>query len=178
MSLGHRLKFFNICVTPSLLFGLSVLPLSHTQLKEMDALQRKMLRRIVGWRRIADEPWRLTMTRMNQRLAYGQTTHYCQPWSLASCRAQWRYINHVIRAHPLLWARGLCNYNFNPVIDPLSPIFPLRKIGRPKMHWDHHVQHFCWTKWSALQGQHWFRILNNLDMKDLEDEFCLYVARV
>ena len=48
VSLGHRLKFFNICVTSSLLFELSVLPLSYTQLKEMDVLQRKMLRRIVG----------------------------------------------------------------------------------------------------------------------------------
>ena len=45
---GSRLKFFNRCVTPSILFGLSVLPLSRTKFKEIDILQRKMIRRIVG----------------------------------------------------------------------------------------------------------------------------------
>ena len=167
MSLGSRLKFFNSCVTPSILIGLSVLPLSHSEFKGMDILQRQIVRRILGRRRITDESWWDTIIRMNQRLTYAQSIHYCHPWSLASCRGQWRYINHIIRAHPSLWTRGLCNYNFNSIIDPVSPIFPIRKTGRPKMHWEHHVQHFCWGKWPARQEQYWFRMLHGLDITNI-----------
>ena len=38
VSLGLRLKFFNCCVTPTILFGLSILPLSRSNLNDMDIL--------------------------------------------------------------------------------------------------------------------------------------------
>ena len=69
VSLAKRLQYFDMCVTPSMLFSLSSFPLSSAKLQEMDRLQRRMLRRIIGWRRFDDEDWRHTMTRMNDRMS-------------------------------------------------------------------------------------------------------------
>ena len=44
VSLRNRLKYFDACVTPVLLFALVVLPMSQSKLDLIDRLQRKMLR--------------------------------------------------------------------------------------------------------------------------------------
>ena len=52
VSLRCRLKLFQSVVSSTILFGLSEVPLSQSQLTQLGALQRRMLRRIVGWSRI------------------------------------------------------------------------------------------------------------------------------
>ena len=63
VSVAKRLKFFDVCVSPSILFALVCFPLIRGQVEDLDILQRKMIRRIVGWRRIDGEPWDETMRR-------------------------------------------------------------------------------------------------------------------
>ena len=63
-----RLIFVDGCITPTMLFSLSVLPLGQVKIKALDVLHRKMLQRIVGWRRIPEEGWENIMRRMNVRL--------------------------------------------------------------------------------------------------------------
>ena len=63
ISIKLRLKLFDAVVTPTILFGLSVLPLSQVSLQKIKAAQRKMLRKIVGWVRLATETWEETMRR-------------------------------------------------------------------------------------------------------------------
>ena len=106
-----RLKYFDACIGSSILFAIAVLPMTKGRLQELDKLQRKMLRRIVGWRRIENEDWSITMKRMNDRLDQGQRLFYCEPWSIRFARNQWRYIQHLIKAYPLLWTRILYKYN-------------------------------------------------------------------
>ena len=55
VSLNLRLKLFDACCTPVALFGLSVLSLTVKDRKVFDILQRRMLRRIIGWRRSLDD---------------------------------------------------------------------------------------------------------------------------
>ena len=62
-----RLKLFDAVVSPCVLFGLGALPMYATLREKVDITQRKMLRRIVGWRRIPEEPWNETMRRMKNR---------------------------------------------------------------------------------------------------------------
>ena len=92
ISLQLRLKYFDACVGPAILFGTAALPMTRTQLQDLDRLQRKMLRRIVDWRRIEEEDWRDTMLRMNQRLSRGENLYFWQPWSISFARNQWKYI--------------------------------------------------------------------------------------
>jgi hypothetical protein len=44
-----RLRLFSSVVTPSVLFGSSVLSLTQTQLHRLGTVQRRMLRNIIGW---------------------------------------------------------------------------------------------------------------------------------
>eukprot|EP00959_Pyramimonas_sp_CCMP1952_P217036 4539173-Pyramimonas_sp.AAC.1 len=44
-----RLRLFGSVATPSVLYSLTTTPLTQKDLDKLDALQRKMLRRIVGW---------------------------------------------------------------------------------------------------------------------------------
>ena len=50
-------------------------------LHKLDVVQRRMLRSIVGWVRIPDEPWENTMRRMNQRMEHAAYLHPLPSWS-------------------------------------------------------------------------------------------------
>ena len=176
ISLQLRLKYFDACVGPAILFGTAVLPMTRTQLQDLDRLQRKMLRRIVGWRRIEGEDWRDTMVRMNQRLSRAEQLYFCQPWSISFARNQWKYIFHLIDAYPLLWARIMLKFNFNPVYDPEASAIPYRMPGRPRLRWDDHIHGFCWKTWPQYHGRHWFDILSHTRNENFEDEYVLYLC--
>ena len=110
-SLRLRLKMFTASIGPILLTGMTVLLMTRYHLQKLDILQRKMLRRIVGWRRIDGEDWKATMKRMNDRLEQGHNLYVCQPWSMVYARSQWRYIKHMVDAYLLLWALTICKVN-------------------------------------------------------------------
>ena len=57
-----RLKLFDVVVSPCILFGLNAVPIHAAFREKFNITHRKMLRRIVGWRRVPDEPWNETMT--------------------------------------------------------------------------------------------------------------------
>ena len=69
--------------------------MKKNQIEDMDRLQRKMLRRIVGWRRIDGEEWKDTMKQMNLRLSRVLDLHYCQSWSISFVRNQLRYVHYI-----------------------------------------------------------------------------------
>ena len=56
-----RLKLFHATVFPTAMFGLVSLLLTQKHLHKLDVVQRRMLRSIVGWVRVPDEPWGTTM---------------------------------------------------------------------------------------------------------------------
>ena len=68
VSVRLRLKLFQSVITPTLFFGLACLPLTKQQLGSLDVSQNKMLRLIVGWRRVDGEEWADTMRRMRDRV--------------------------------------------------------------------------------------------------------------
>ena len=64
VSIKLRLKLFDVSVSPSLLFGLSVLPISQLNMDKITVCQRKMLRKIVGWTRHPGDEWETVMHNM------------------------------------------------------------------------------------------------------------------
>ena len=107
-SLKLRLKYIAASIGPAILFGTLVMPMTKVHLQEMGRIHRKMVRHIVGRRRMDDEPLNETTKRMNLCSSHGQAAFYCQPWSMIF---QWIYVLHIIDAYPLLWARTICKYN-------------------------------------------------------------------
>ena len=56
LSVHSRIKFFQTVITPTILFGLSSCSMTLSQVNSLDVVQRRMLRKIVGWTRRDDEP--------------------------------------------------------------------------------------------------------------------------
>lgn len=108
----------------------------------LDQLQRKMLRRIVGWRRIPGESWEDTMRRMKLRLEHAQDQHYIDPWSRRWARAQWKYACHLTVSSRYHWARLATIENIVGKFDPCALYVPNRLVGRPRLRWDDTLRHF------------------------------------
>ena len=81
----------SICVSLHvcfLLFALAAFPISKPHLRQMDITQRKMLRRIIGWKREAGEDWHATMTRMQHKMNAAKDLYEWQAWSDAYAKQQ------------------------------------------------------------------------------------------
>ena len=89
ISVKLRLKLFDAVVSPCVLFGLGALPMYATLREKVDITLRKMLRRIVGWRRIPDEPWDITMKRMKDRVNDALEQWPIKPWSDRVTLSKW-----------------------------------------------------------------------------------------
>jgi len=81
VSIRLRLKLFDATVSPTVLYGMSVLPLTQSQYTRLDAVQRRMLRNIVGWVRLDEEPWADTMRRMKGRVERALRQHDVRSWT-------------------------------------------------------------------------------------------------
>jgi len=62
ISIEVRLRLFDAVVTPTILFGLMTMPLTASDLNQLDTIQRR-IRSLLGWVRVQDEPWRDMMSR-------------------------------------------------------------------------------------------------------------------
>ena len=69
ISIKFRMKLFDAAISPSLLFGMATIPLYENLATKIDIVQRKMMRRIVGWTRVPGEEWELTMRRMGEKVS-------------------------------------------------------------------------------------------------------------
>ena len=81
LAVGRRLKLFDVSVSTTVLYSLSTTPLTISQLERLDAVQRKMLRKIVGWIRHDEEEWKTTGHRMKERLESALRKQRVRPWS-------------------------------------------------------------------------------------------------
>ena len=63
-----RLRSFDAIVTPTILFGLTTMPFTTSDLNQLDAIQRRMLSSSIKWVRVHDEPCKNSMIRMNEFL--------------------------------------------------------------------------------------------------------------
>lgn len=110
VGLKKRLKFSDACVTPVIIFALVVPPMTKQKLQKLDIIQRKMLRRIVGGRRVDGETWCETSIRMNNHLQHAQQQYNCRKWSSAYAQRQWDCVLHVLKVDSNSWARIVAKY--------------------------------------------------------------------
>ena len=68
VSLQLRLKLFQATVSPTVLYSLTTTPLTKSSVSRLDAQQRKMIRKIIGWH-VRDEDWHAAGSDMKRRLA-------------------------------------------------------------------------------------------------------------
>jgi len=143
ISSNLRLKLFDAVVTPTILFGLAVLPLSTASLRKIEATQRKMLRKIVGWIRIQNEPWDVTMRRMKLRVARALGSRAIMPWKKRLAKYLWKFILRIKTARSESWIKLASEWEPNECDDAFNEYLAHRDRGRPNLRWDDVVNRFC-----------------------------------
>ena len=76
VSIKLRLKLFDSVVSPSLLFGLHVLPFSKSNMYKIMICQRKMIWKMVGWSRRPEDSWETVMKGMKTKVSNVMTQYY------------------------------------------------------------------------------------------------------
>ena len=159
--LKQRIKYLDTVIRPSAIFGLHVLPLTCKHLQQLAVLQRRMLRSVVGWRRLETDTWEETMRRMKSRVARALELSPSEPWDHVTLRQQWRFMLHV-RSSTTLWSYRMAAWT------PTG----CRNVGRPKLRWDDYLCKFVRAKFFL---PHW----NEVDVelaKNVIDEFVTSVV--
>ena len=83
IDLKLRLRLFHSCVSPSVLYSLATTPLTSAQVEKLNATQRIMLRKIVGWVRWDEESWHEIGHRMKKRLERAMELYPMETWGEA-----------------------------------------------------------------------------------------------
>ncbi|CAE7565538.1 unnamed protein product [Symbiodinium natans] len=140
IAVRNRLKYFDAVITPTVLFSLHALPLTQKQLHDLNILQRRMLRSIVGWRRVDGEPWSDTMTRMNQRVASALQQHPVTAWDQQLLSRQYNFAATVTRSQ---WPSLVCKWDPRTRWSANTTTRPTRIVGRPRAKWDDRLSKFA-----------------------------------
>ena len=126
-----RLKLFDAVITPTVLYSLSSTPLTSTQLERLNACQRRMLRKIVGWRRVGDESWASTGGRMKARLDAALQRHPITEWSICRNNRRDALVQRAAEGSAPKYASLAYRWTPTETAEPNEPL-PCRSRGRPR----------------------------------------------
>ena len=171
ISICLRLKLFNAVVIPTILFGVAILPLSSASLETIEATQRKMLRKIIGWVRLLDEAWELIMRRMKDRVNRALEKYPIIQWKRRIAKYLWKYVLRLKTTSNELWINEASNWDPNECDDPSSEYFPHRCVGRPNLRWDDAVRSFCRLYFNEMWQKMSIRVLS-FSMNDFVEYYC------
>ena len=130
-----------------MLFGLATCALTRRQVESLDVLQRRMLRSIVGWVRVPDEPWDDTMRRMRHKVARATSIFPIPTWTSQLARHKFGPAGSFMQKAADWPARAIR-------WDPSSTHpYAHRGRGRPQRRWDDDLALFATTH---FPGQRWF----------------------
>ncbi|CAE8618526.1 unnamed protein product [Polarella glacialis] len=143
VSIKLRLELFQSVVSPCVLFGLASLPLTSSQLRQLDSLQRRMLRSIAGWTRCDSESWSATMSRVNQRVDDAVRLFPVAPWSRQLATRQYHLAIRVAACCESWPAKAVCWHPQSNLDHNNTQHQPFRSRGRPRRKWDDFLTAFA-----------------------------------
>ena len=131
-----RLRLFESVVSPTAVYSLGTTPLTTSQLQRLDATQRKMLRRIVGWTRCEDEAWEVTGSRMKQRLSAALAQHPVRAWSEVREANKSRMQQRLAEGMAPALARSVFNWQPDSINSNIrNNTQAYRARARPRQRW-------------------------------------------
>ena len=143
-----RLKLFDSVITPAVCYSLSTTPLTSSMLSKLDAAQRKMLRKIVGWICYDDETWEAAGQRMKARLEAALQRRPVRAWSEVRHIARRRLLDNLAMGHAPIVAQLACKWSPRDTFDHLRHGIAHRRPGRPSQRWQRHAES-TW-RWQEL----------------------------
>ena len=121
-------------ITPTVLYGLDSCSITSSQHDWIDALQRKMLRRVVGWVHQSGDTWETSGRRMKNRLDHALSLVPLDTWSCLLLRRKQHVMSRLQSAAALPLARLATRWN--PVACARrNECTPHRKPGHPRRRW-------------------------------------------
>jgi hypothetical protein len=151
-----RARLFEATVSPCALFGLASLTLTRADIKQIGATQRKMLRNIAGWKRLADEPWLDTMHRMKLRVSRLMQCANLSCWEHIIAARTWQLALRVATQDISRWSHQFAGWMPALLHDAHANLAHLPR-GRPRALWDDDIVKFLRTadipepaKWSNI----------------------------
>ena len=138
VALPLRLRLFEAAIAPTLTYSLETVALTQKLKDRVDVVQRRMLRRIVGWTRLDDESWHQTGSRMKAKLVQAFKIFKFQSWSGQIQKAKMSLFTCMADAP--LFTRLIFSFDL-PACAHLNFHSPLRLRGRPYTRWKDDLQH-------------------------------------
>ena len=135
-----RLKLFDIVITPSILFGLSTLPVHQVSLDKIDGTQRKMLRKIAGWVRYPTETWETTMRRMKYRVTRALIQYPITDWSKRIHGMKAKMVRRIENLPLDRWEVKSSKWLPANVHDDSQEFYAFRDRGRPPLRWNDNIR--------------------------------------
>lgn len=128
-----------------------MLSLQASCVENLDVVQREMLRGMVGWVRIPEEPWNVTMRRMFTRVKNAFAHTKMKVWSVRLAEIQWEFIGRFKSLPLTSWPSRAAFWQPREVDDVSCDFMPHRTVGRPFTRWDDTVSRFTWKHF----GRNW-----------------------
>ena len=90
-----------------------------------------MMRGIVGWVRIPEEPWDQTMRRMGTRVNNAVVQSKMKTWSTRLLETQWKFVGRLMQLPRTSWPSQAAFWEPQIISDPACEFVPHRERGRP-----------------------------------------------
>ena len=135
---------------------------------KINVTRRKMLRKIVGWVRIDDEDWSITMSRMSERV--NRALVHCpnsKDWSSRIFLMQWQYACRVRSLPRNSWVSLACRWRPDQVLDSSSNVFPHRQRGGQLLRWDAKLAAFS----ICIFRREWINVASDTEWVSRRDVF-------
>ena len=126
-----RLRLFNSVVSPTVLYSLSTTPLTSSQLERLDGVQRKMMRRIVGWVRHDEKDRHDAGHRTTEKLNNACDNARVAVWSQARDKQRRWLLEKVTKRQAGIVCR-VYRWSARPTV---PGHLAYRKRGRPACRW-------------------------------------------
>lgn len=135
-----RLKLFDSTVSPNILFGLCALPISQQNMSKIMEIQRKMLRKIVGWVRHVLDEWETTMRNMKVRVTTAMRQYYVRPWDSRIVDARQKNFNRIMSMGNTRWEKLSMDWEPSKLLDSSQEFVAHRRVGRPCLKWTDNIE--------------------------------------
>ena len=136
VSLKLRLKLFDATVSPSLLFGLSTLPILQSNMEKILVCQRKMLRKIVGWIWHPGDEWEVVMHNMKIKVQNAMRQYFVKPWDERIQSMRVKYFSRLAGMGDERWGKLSLDWEPKKVNDFSQDYVAHRFPGRPRLRWN------------------------------------------
>jgi len=130
-----RLKLFDSVVSPSACYGLTTAPLTKADLEELDVVQRKMLRRIVGYVVRNGDEWDDFHRRMRCKMDGALSRHPISAWSCVLTARKQKLADKLAAGSCPALVQRVFQWDPHCSADPKLTQVPSRTRGRPRCTW-------------------------------------------